>query len=66
MSLRVSLRGAGALCVLAAFQLTLGLGGAANAQSLEDALARAYMANPTLNAQRAQVRATDEQVPQAL
>jgi outer membrane protein len=66
MSLRVSLRGAGALCVLAGFQLALGLGGAANAQSLEDALARAYMANPTLNAQRAQVRATDEQVPQAL
>ncbi|MFC7052804.1 TolC family outer membrane protein [Hansschlegelia quercus] len=52
--------------MLAGFQLALGLGGAANAQSLEDALARAYMANPTLNAQRAQVRATDEQVPQAL
>jgi outer membrane protein len=38
----------------------------ASAQSLEQALARAYAANPTLNAQRASVRAVDEQVPQAL
>ncbi|HSK38355.1 MAG TPA: TolC family outer membrane protein [Arenibaculum sp.] len=35
-------------------------------QSLEDALAQAYMGNPTLEAQRAQLRATDELVPQAL
>ncbi|GLK80832.1 TolC family outer membrane protein [Methylopila turkensis] len=38
----------------------------AAAQTLESALSRAYGSNPTLNAQRAQVRATDEQVPQAL
>ena len=38
----------------------------AQAQTLEQALSRAYLANPTLNAQRASVRATDEQVPQAL
>lgn len=38
----------------------------ASAQTLEQALSRAYMANPTLNSQRASVRATDEQVPQAL
>lgn len=38
----------------------------AQAQTLEQALSRAYLANPTLNSQRASVRATDEQVPQAL
>ncbi|RXF74575.1 TolC family outer membrane protein [Hansschlegelia zhihuaiae] len=38
----------------------------ARAQSLEQSLARAYSANPTLNSQRASVRAIDEQVPQAL
>jgi len=40
--------------------------GGANAQTLEDALAAAYLNNPTLLGQRARVRATDEQVPQAL
>ena len=38
----------------------------AAAQSLPDALARAYQTNPTLNADRARQRATDENVPQAL
>jgi outer membrane protein len=36
------------------------------AETLESALAQAYRNNPTLNAQRASLRATDEQVPQAL
>jgi TolC family type I secretion outer membrane protein len=36
------------------------------AQSLEDALVSAYLTNPTLEAQRAALRATDELVPQAL
>lgn len=36
------------------------------AQTMEAALGRAYSANPTLNAQRALVRATNENVPQAL
>lgn len=36
------------------------------AQTMDAALARAYSANPTLNAQRAAVRATNENVPQAL
>lgn len=40
--------------------------GAAAAQSLDEALTAAYQNNPTLNAQRARLRATDEQVPQAL
>ncbi|WP_458761031.1 TolC family outer membrane protein [Afipia sp. TerB] len=36
------------------------------ADTIEAALARAYQNNPQLNAQRASVRATDENVPQAL
>jgi len=39
---------------------------AAFAQTLEAALASAYRNNPTLQAQRAQLRATDETVPQAM
>lgn len=38
----------------------------AGSESLADALASAYADNPTLNAQRASLRATDEGVPQAL
>ena len=38
----------------------------ADAETLADALAAAYMNNPTLQAARAQQRQTDEQVPQAL
>ena len=40
--------------------------GSAHAQTLTDALAEAYNTNPQLLAQRALLRATDEQVPQAL
>ena len=36
------------------------------ADTMESALRRAYQNNPQLNAQRAQVRSTDENVPQAL
>ncbi|HTH98037.1 MAG TPA: TolC family outer membrane protein, partial [Stellaceae bacterium] len=39
---------------------------AAQAQSLSDALATAYQNNPQLLGERAQLRATDENVPQAL
>jgi outer membrane protein len=38
---------------------------AAYSETLESALARAYGSNPTLNAQRSLVRATDENVPRA-
>ena len=38
----------------------------AQADTIEAALVRAYQNNPQLNAQRAQVRFTDESVPQAL
>jgi outer membrane protein len=41
-------------------------GSPALAQTMDAALARAYSGNPTLNAQRAAVRATNENVPQAL
>lgn len=40
--------------------------GPAWSDSLTDALAAAYQTNPVLQGQRAQLRATDEQVPQAL
>ena len=43
-----------------------GLNGPATAQTLAEALAAAYANNPTLLAQRAKLRATDEQVAQAL
>src|SRR5215469_608547 len=36
------------------------------ADTIEGALVQAYQSNPQLNAQRAQVRSTDENVPQAL
>ena len=38
----------------------------AQADTLDDALVRAYRSNPQINASRAQQRATDENVPQAL
>jgi outer membrane protein len=44
----------------------LGFGPGAWSQTLEDALAAAYRNNPSLLAQRAKLRSTDEQVPQAL
>ena len=37
-----------------------------SAETLESAMARAYVGNPSLNAQRASTRATDENVPRAL
>ena len=46
--------------------VALALGRPVEAQTLEEALARAYQTNPTLDSQRAQLRATDELVPQAL
>src|SRR5712692_8778213 len=39
---------------------------AAHGETLPEALVRVYQNNPQLNAQRAQLRATDENVPQAL
>jgi outer membrane protein len=45
--------------------LFLGTCPGASAETLESALARSYQGNPTLGAQRASVRATDENVPRA-
>jgi outer membrane protein len=52
------------LCSVAA-GFGIGCGGA-QADTLEWALVQAYQNNPSLNAQRASLRATDENVPQAL
>lgn len=48
------------------FLLGTALCSPALAETMTGALAKAYVANPTLNAQRATLRATDENVPQAL
>jgi outer membrane protein len=54
--------------VLAAVAIAVSIAGSpeARAQSLTDALISAYKNNPTLQAQRASLRAVDEEVPQAL
>ncbi len=52
------------IATIAGFALSLGT--AAHAESLADALATAYQNNPTLLAQRATLRATDEGVAQAI
>lgn len=56
------------LAGVAAAALWLGVGSAdpAAAQTLNDALSKAYQDNPTLQAGRARLRAVDEGVPQAL
>src|SRR5262249_44832729 len=52
---------------LGAALFTVGAGvGGGPAASLYEALATAYSSNPTLDAARAQLRATDEGVPQVL
>ena len=43
-----------------------GMFGPAHGQTLKEALAKAYLNNPTLEAERANLRAIDENVPQAL
>ena len=53
------------IACLALAGAVLGCAGAA-ADTLEWALVQAYQNNPSLNAQRASLRATDENVPQAL
>ncbi|MFN3658971.1 MAG: TolC family outer membrane protein [Pseudolabrys sp.] len=54
-----------AVGALAAFVLPLAAA-PAGGETLESALVQAYQNNPSLNAQRAAVRVTDENVPQAL
>ena len=38
----------------------------ASAETIEESMIKAYLTNPTLAAERAQLRATDEGLPQAL
>ncbi|HEX2653228.1 MAG TPA: TolC family protein, partial [Xanthobacteraceae bacterium] len=52
--------------VAAAVATSVALLSSASAETIQSALIKAYQNNPTLNAQRAAVRATDENVPQAL
>ena len=59
VSLRVS-------CAMVALVATAGSAPPAGAETLTEAFAQAYQYNPQLLAQRAQLRATDESVPQAL
>ncbi|MGH7126205.1 MAG: TolC family outer membrane protein [Stellaceae bacterium] len=55
-----------ASCAAAALLVTAGLSPPVGAETLTDAFSQAYQYNPQLLAQRAQLRATDESVPQAL
>jgi outer membrane protein len=55
-----------AVALVAAAGIGAGLGTGASAETLREALASTYTDNPELDAQRAQQRATDEGVPQAL
>ena len=58
--------GRAALALIGALAVVTALApGSARSAALEEALALAYIANPTLNAARARLRATDELVPQA-
>jgi outer membrane protein len=61
MAIRIYLAGGAALAIMLGSALS-----AASADTIEATLVRAYKNNPQLNAQRAQVRYTDELVPQAL
>ena len=60
-----SVRATRTIAAMTAVALVLGTPGAAWAESISGALARAYANNPDLNQQRAAVRATDENMPRA-
>jgi outer membrane protein len=52
-------------CMSAVAALVLGFSACARAETMSEALASAYASNPQLNAQRAETRATDENLPAA-
>jgi outer membrane protein len=58
-------RGAVRSALLATVALVTVGGGVASAETLSGALVKAYLINPDINSERAQVRATDESVPVA-
>lgn len=55
-----------AACIAAAAAAAAVPAGSARAETLIQAMVRAYQINPTLKAQRASLRATDEQISQAI
>ena len=65
VSRKASLRFASSSLCLAAL-VSLAVAGSSAAETLPDALVKAYQSNPQLNADRARQRGTDENVPQAL
>jgi outer membrane protein len=58
----MSLRLSGGAILVCAFLVMSAFGRPASAETLEEALVDAYLINPVLNAERARLRATDEQV----
>ena len=62
---RLACRRVSVLAMFLAAPLALALAAPANAESLREALASAYQSNPRLDAERARLRATDEEVPRA-
>jgi outer membrane protein len=58
----ISWRLSGGAALVIAFLVAVVLGRPAHAETLEQALADAYLINPVLNAERARLRAVDEQV----
>jgi outer membrane protein len=65
-SVLVRSNAASSCALLVAGAVIVMLTGPAAAESLSDALVKAYQSNPQLNAERARQRGTDENVPQAL
>jgi outer membrane protein len=65
-SVLVRSNAASSCALLVAGAVIVMLTGPAAAESLSDALVKAYHSNPQLNAERARQRGTDENVPQAL
>jgi outer membrane protein len=65
-SVLVRSRAASSYALLMTGAVIVMLTGPAAAESLGDALVKAYQSNPQLNAERARQRGTDENVPQAL
>ncbi|MDX2308247.1 MAG: TolC family outer membrane protein [Hyphomicrobium sp.] len=51
---------------MSAFVLTVAMSAAAAAQTIDDALAQAYEYNPQIDAERARLRGTDEEVARAM
>ena len=65
VEVKTALLARGLFAALAAAGMLLPTAAPVNAQDLNEALATAYETNPTLRAQRAQLRATDEGLPEA-